>query len=148
MAWFIFLVFLLKITSWACMLGSGLKLILHWYAQLSIFTKSSINSFLVVLLLSTTENNVSLANNSAFDERPFGRSLIWIRKSNGPRTEPETPALTMSHEIAHSVLPFILFTKKSCKSLCYFPDMSFCCNLNTIPSCQTFQISRKTPLTF
>ena len=75
--WFNFLVFLLKITSWACLLGSGLKLIFHWYAQLLIFTKSSFNSFLVLLLSRITENNdVSSANNLAFDERPFGRSLI------------------------------------------------------------------------
>ena len=34
------------------------------------------DSFLVVLLSWITENNVSSAKHLAFDERPFGRSLI------------------------------------------------------------------------
>ena len=76
--WFIFLFFLIKIISWAyLLLGYVLKLIVHWYAQLEIFTKSSFNSFVVVLLSWVTENtDVSSASNLAFDERPFGKSLI------------------------------------------------------------------------
>ena len=54
--WFIFLVylpwsynikfmFLLKISSWTCLLGSGLKLIFHWYAELLIFTRHNSTHF-------------------------------------------------------------------------------------------------------
>ena len=37
--------FLLNKTSWACLLGSELKLILHWNPQLFFFFKSSLSSF-------------------------------------------------------------------------------------------------------
>ena len=79
--WFIFLVFLLTTTSWAYFLESGLKLVFHWYAQLLLFTKSSFNSFLVALPSWITENNdASSANNLAFDETPFGKSLMhWYK---------------------------------------------------------------------
>ena len=42
--WSILLIFLLKITSWACFLGSGLNLIFHWKAQSLIFIKSLFRS--------------------------------------------------------------------------------------------------------
>ena len=75
--WFIFLVFLLKITSLAYLLGSRLKFIFHWYAQLLFLTKSSIISHLVVLPSWITEyDDVLSSNNLAFDNRPFGQSLI------------------------------------------------------------------------
>ena len=38
--WLGFLIFWEKITSWASVEGSGLKLIIHWYAQLLIFIGS------------------------------------------------------------------------------------------------------------
>ena len=39
-AWQSFTLFLEKLTSWACFLGSGLNEIFHWWAQLKIFSKS------------------------------------------------------------------------------------------------------------
>ena len=39
--WSSFLVFLLNITSWACLVNSGLKIIFHWKAQL-LFTVRSL----------------------------------------------------------------------------------------------------------
>ena len=64
------------------------------------FYQSSSNSFLVVLLLWITENNdVLSANTLAFYWRTFGRSLIYIRKSNGLMIEPwEIHALTLAYE--------------------------------------------------
>ena len=38
-----FTLFLEKITSWACFLGSGLNDAFHWWAQLEIFAKSLFN---------------------------------------------------------------------------------------------------------
>ena len=62
------------------MIGSGLKLIFHWYAQLLMLTKSLFNSFAVVFALWTIENNeVSSANNLAVDEKPSARSFIHIK---------------------------------------------------------------------
>ena len=38
--WLVFLILQEKITSWACLEGSELKLVFHWYAQLLIFDRS------------------------------------------------------------------------------------------------------------
>ena len=62
---FIFLVFLLKITSRACLLRSGLRIIFHWCAQLLIFTKSSFNSFFTVQLSRITDDVSSVVYSRA-----------------------------------------------------------------------------------
>ena len=73
----IFLVFLLKIISWAFFLDSGLKLIFQWKAQILILYKSLSNSFAEVSTLWITENeDVSSTNNFPFDDRPSARLLI------------------------------------------------------------------------
>ena len=75
--WSILLIFLLKITSWACFLGSGLNLIFHWKAQSLIFIKSLFRSFAVEFIFWTTENReVSSANNFGFEVKPSDKSLI------------------------------------------------------------------------
>ena len=43
--WELFLVFLEKITSFACLLGSGLNCIFHWKTHLQNFPKSEFNYF-------------------------------------------------------------------------------------------------------
>ena len=55
--WGIFFVLRLKMTSWACLVGSGLKLIFHWKVQLCIISKSLLRSFAEVWLSWITENN-------------------------------------------------------------------------------------------
>ena len=40
LGWIFLVVFLLKMTSWACFVGSGLKFIFHWKAHLFIFFRS------------------------------------------------------------------------------------------------------------
>ena len=97
-----------------------------------------------------TENKDMLsANNLEFEERPFDKSLIWMRKNNGPRTEPcGTPVVTLAQEETYpfnTTLYFQLSKKYPAKAL------PFCSNLNLTPWRQTlskaFDISRKTPLT-
>ena len=52
--WNGFLILREKITSCACLVGSGLKLIFHWVAQSLIFFKSSLRLFVEVFKLWTT----------------------------------------------------------------------------------------------
>ena len=75
--WSILLIFLLKITSWACLLGSGLDLIFQWKVQLLIFIKSLFKSFAAELILWATENReVSSANNLGFQYKSSDKSFI------------------------------------------------------------------------
>ena len=75
--WEIFFVFLLKVISWACLLGSGLKLIFHWRDHLLIQYRSLFNSFSEVSTSWFTENkDASSAKNFALDDRSSARSLI------------------------------------------------------------------------
>ena len=53
----IFFILRLKITSWDCLLGSGLQLFFHWKAHLLIFFWSSFNSLPEAFTSWTTENN-------------------------------------------------------------------------------------------
>ena len=75
--------FRLKMTSWACLVVSGLKFIFHWVAQLLILSKSLlrfkslITLFAEVWMSRITENkDVSSAKSFALDERPSVRSLM------------------------------------------------------------------------
>ena len=75
--WSILLIFLLKITYWACFLGSGLNLIFHWKGQSLIFIKSLFRLFAVEFIFWATENReVSSANNSGFEVKPSDESFI------------------------------------------------------------------------
>ena len=79
--------------------GSGLKNIFHLLAQRLALSRS-LFSFCEVLIGSrTTENiEVSSAKSFAWDSRVSDKSLIYITKNNGPRTEPfGTPDLIVSH---------------------------------------------------
>ena len=87
-----------KITSSACLLGSGLKLIFHWNAHLFIFFRSSFKFFADKVISWTTENReVSSANSLGFEIKLSERSLINIKKKRGPRIDPwGTPTLTLA----------------------------------------------------
>ena len=75
--WPILLFFLLKITSSACFLRSGLNLIFHWKALSLIFIKSQYRSFAVEFIFWTTENReVSSASHCGFEVKPSDKSLI------------------------------------------------------------------------
>ena len=70
-----------KITSWACLLGSGLKLIFHWKAQLFILFKSSFKFFTDKYLSNITEKrDVSSTNSLGFKTRFSNKSLIYTKK--------------------------------------------------------------------
>ena len=128
-------------TSWACFLGSELKLIFHWNAHLFIFAKSLFSSRAEVLLSWITENkDVSSANSLAFEGNPSDKSLIYIKNNNGPVMEPwGSPALTSDQS---KTCPFnktlcFLFLRKSRKRFSKLPDIPFSFNLKMRPSCQT-----------
>ena len=87
--WLVFWSFRLKITSWAYLVGSGLKFIFHWNAQVLILVKSLFNLLADLVIFSNIENSdVSSSNNFALDAKSWDKSFMYIRKSNGPNIEP------------------------------------------------------------
>ena len=66
----------LKMTSWACLVVSDLKLIFYCVAQLLILSKSLLRLFAEVWMSCKTENEeVSSAKSFALVERPSFRSF-------------------------------------------------------------------------
>ena len=67
----------LKVSSWACLVVSGLKFIFHWVTHLLILSKSLLRLFAEALMSYITENkDVSSAKSFGLDERPSARSLM------------------------------------------------------------------------
>ena len=78
-----FFIFRLNITSWACLLAFGLKIIFHWKAHSLILFKFSLSSRTDRLILWITENkDIPLANNLTLDGRLLDKWIIWIRNNN------------------------------------------------------------------
>ena len=74
--------FLLNKTSWACLLGSVLKLIFQWNARLLILLKCSLSSFAEVLISWTTEKKgVSSTNSLTKEVKPSGKSFILVKNN-------------------------------------------------------------------
>ena len=70
-----------KITSWACLLGSGLKLIFHWNAQLLIILKSLFKWLEEALTFYTMKKrDVSSAKSLPVLDRSLERSLMYIKR--------------------------------------------------------------------
>ena len=87
--------FLIKMTSWACLLGPGLKMISHWKAQSLIFFKLLFSSFAEEVTSCVTENgDASSANNFPLKDRSPDKLLMYIKNNNGPKME---PAVTFHH---------------------------------------------------
>ena len=85
----VLIVFLEKITSIACLEGSGLKYIFHWSAQSAINLRSLFNIFDERKVFLIFENiDVSSANILILERRPSGRSLIKTRNNKGPKIDP------------------------------------------------------------
>ena len=79
--WGSLLTFLLKITSWTCLLGSRLKLIFHFCTLWLILAKSLSSSAAAQSILCITENNeVSSANNLALHDNSSASSFMYIKK--------------------------------------------------------------------
>ena len=83
------LTFLLKVTSWSCLLAPGFRLIFHWCLHWLILAKPLLSSAAELFTLYTTENNeASSANNLALDDNSSARPFIFIKKVyNGPSIE-------------------------------------------------------------
>ena len=83
-----------KKISWACLLGSGLKLMFHWKTQLFFLFKSWFNLFAYECLSFIYEkSDVSSANSVGFEIKFAGKSYIYMKKISGPKIEPwGTPA--------------------------------------------------------
>ena len=61
----------LKLTSWACLVVSGLKSIFHWVAHMLSLSKSLLRLFAEVWMSCITENkDVSSAKSFALDDSP------------------------------------------------------------------------------
>ena len=81
--------FLLKMVSRACFVGSELKLIFHWKAQLFISFRLLLRLLAVLSGSLTVGNrNVSSANNLRLHWRLSDKSLMYIRNKSGPNIEP------------------------------------------------------------
>ena len=77
LGWIFLLVFLLKVTSWACFVGSGLKLIFHWKVHLFISFRLLLRILAVLSGTLTVENrDVSPANNLGLHGRLSDKSLM------------------------------------------------------------------------
>ena len=78
-----------KISSCACLVGSGLKLTFRWKAHSPIFFKLLFRSiFDASAFLTTNKSDVSSANNLGFDARLSDKSLIEIKKNSGQELNP------------------------------------------------------------
>ena len=122
-----------KITSWACLLRSRLKLVFHWIAQLFLLSKSWFNLFAdKCLSFITDKSDVSSSNSLGFQTKLSGRSFTYIKKSSGPRIEPwRTSASIFAHFECwpfKTTLCYLLF-RKLVKVSSKLPFNPFCFNL-------------------
>ena len=132
----LFIFFLEKITSCTGSSGSGLKSIFHWYTHWEIVLRSRFK-YLADSLESWAieKRDVSSANNLAVELSPSGRSLIYIKKSRVPSTDPcGTPVLTGCQLYS---LPFNNTLWNLLERLSNFPRIPKDSSLNKSPWCQT-----------
>ena len=107
--------------------GSRLKVIIHWFAQL--FAKSLFKLIAEdpVSSLTTEKGEVSSANNFELDARFSDKSLMYIKKSSGPRIEPwgaqASTCIRGEFSPFKGTLCFLLF--KSVTIIKRSPDTSF-----------------------
>ena len=116
--------FLIKMTSWACLLGPGLKMISHWKAQSLIFFKLLFSSFAEEVTSCVTENgDASSANNFPLKDRSPDKLLMYIKNNNGPKME---PAVTFHHSDVWPLRRTVCFIsiKKLDKRSTRLPDIT------------------------
>ena len=86
--WKTFFSFLEKMTSRACLLGSGLKLIFHWKAHCFILERSILSSKVLITESWIMEKReASSAKSLVLEDKLWFKSLIYIENNNGPRME-------------------------------------------------------------
>ena len=84
-----FLVFLLNITTCACLVKSGLKFNFHWKTQLLITVRPLCKvAALDWVLLTTTKRDVSSAKYLEFEDTLFNKSLMYFKNNNSLKIEP------------------------------------------------------------
>ena len=96
-----FLTFTRKITSWTCLVTSGLNDISHWYAQLEILIKLQLNVAMMTDWYHEQLKKIEVlsAKSLAVDDRFLDKSLIYTKNNRGPKTDPwGMPASTGNHE--------------------------------------------------
>ena len=104
MGWSVFVFLREKVTSWACLVISGLNITFHLKAHSDIFLRSSFSKFKDSDKSHAVKNNkASPAINLADDSKFSGRSLMYIKKTSGPNIDPwRMPAITGAHlEFGH-----------------------------------------------
>ena len=97
LGWIFLVVFLLKMTSWACFAGSGLKLIFHWKTHLFISFRSLFKLLDAISgTLAVKNRDVSPANHLGLHWSLSDKSLMYIRNKSRPNIESwETLALIL-----------------------------------------------------
>ena len=148
------LIFLLKVTSGACFLDSGSNLISHWKAQSLIFIKSLFRSFAAKFMFWITENRdreVLYANNFGFEVEIPDKSLILIRKKDGPRIDPwKIPASTLVHDKFCPFKTTYFFDTKiddNIQKVTWYTILLQLVEETLVPNfINVFEISRKMPL--
>ena len=132
----VFFILWQKITSCTSLLGSGLKVIFHWFARKFILLNLPFKLFAAKLILSTTEKSEkSFAKSLAFVEA-FWKIIYINQNNNGPRAGPcGTHDSISDHEgswIFNTNFCFLCF-KKSVTVLKRLPNIPFCFNLKIGP---------------
>ena len=154
--WSSFLVFLLNITTWACLVKSGLKINFHWKSQLHITLRTLRKvAALDGMSLTTEKRDASCEKRLEYGESPFDKSLMCFKDNNSPKNEPwRAPALTF---FQNKFCPFrttrcLRQYRNSYKSFKRLPEIPFK-DVHDIdnPSWHTlskvFNITKKNPLT-
>ena len=85
---FLFQVLRLKMTSWACFVGSGLKLIFHCRAHSFILERSLFNRLVETIIWTTENSDVSSTKSFTSEFKASGKSLLQIKNVKGQRIDP------------------------------------------------------------
>ena len=154
--WFGFLILREKVTSWACLRISRLKLIFHWYVQLLIFSWSSFKALADKFVCRITKKKqLSSAKSLGFDDNWFDKQVMSIENIRGPKIGLcGTPALTAPYlgTSPFKITFWYLFAKKVFHDFIKFPDVPLYFNFSGKPwrrqtLSKAFDILRKIPLT-
>ena len=135
-----------KITSWACLLGSGLKIIFYWKAQ--SLTSSSHHLTLLQKCLHVEQLIHHQQKGFPLEVKLSDKSFIQFNNNNAPRTYPcGTPSWILARDKFWPLSTIFCFLKKSENIWKSSPEISFCFNLEIRPLCQVLDMSKKTLIT-
>ena len=152
--WLVFWSFRLKIVPWACLAGSGLKLIYHWNAQVFILAK-----LLLFILAKLLPDLVIFSRRDMYHQQIIlnwmwiiTKSLTYIRKTNHPRVEPCDPfcsvAATLDEYCSFRTTLRFCWYKKPVTTFSKIPNLPFSLSLWRRLMCKTFWYIKKCAITF